>query len=279
MNQFAAQVVQVALLISLSSSAFAAECKFASDRAANFTGEIKKVVISASSGYLKVRGDAAGGVKAKGRACASSEALLRKIALESRREADAIYITVVMSAGMGDLLSFNRYSSLDLDITVPTNAQLEVNDSNGDVELSDVGSAVIVDGDGDLLLKNIAGDLDVTDGARELRVMSVGGNVQVDDGAGGIDIEDVRGNVKITADSSGDISIAKVGGNVQVVNDSSGDITVREVKFNVTIENDTAGDIDVSDVGGKFSVWADSSGNILYQRVSGGVRIPAKAGS
>jgi DUF4097 and DUF4098 domain-containing protein YvlB len=276
MNKLAAQVMVMAALISFSSLAGAEECKFSSDRDANFTGPITKVVIAASAGYLKVSGDAAGGVKAKGRACASSESLLGKVALESRREADTIYLTVVMAEDMGDMFSFNRYSSLDLDITVPKDAQLELNDSSGDLELSDVGSAVVVDSSGDLLLKNIAGALDVTDSSGEIRIVSVGGNLKVEDSSGGIDIEDVRGDVKIGTDSSGDIAIAKVSGNVDVVNDSSGDITISDVKRNVTIENDSSGDINVSDVVGKFSVNADSSGNILHERVQGGVRIPAK---
>ena len=54
------------------------DCKFSSDRAANFPGPVKKVVINAAAGYLKIRGDAAGGVKATGRACASSESAARQ---------------------------------------------------------------------------------------------------------------------------------------------------------------------------------------------------------
>jgi hypothetical protein len=276
MNRLAAQVSGVALLFSLCSLALAADCKYSSDRAANFTGQIKKVVVSASSGYLYIRGDAAGGVKAKGRACASSEALLGKVALESRREADTVYLTVVMGEGMGDMFSFNRYSALDLDVTVPKDAQLEVNDSSGDLELSDVGSAIVVDSSGDQLLKNITGNLDVSDSSGDLRIMGVSGNVKATDSSGDIDIEDVRGDVKIVSDSSGDISIAKVSGNAHVVEDSAGTITISEVKFNVTVDKDSSGDINVSEVGGKFSVGADSSGNILHDRVSGGVRIPAK---
>lgn len=276
MNKLAAHAMVMAALISFSSLASAEDCKFSSERDANFTGPIKKVVIAASAGYLKVRGDAAGGVNAKGRACASSESLLGKVALESRSEADTVYLTVVMAEGMGDMFSFNRYSSLDLDVTVPKDAQIEVADSSGDLELSDVASAVVVDSSGDQLLKNIAGALDVTDSSGELRIISVGGNLQVEDSSGGIDIEDVRGDVKIVTDSSGDIAIAKVAGNVDVVNDSSGDITISDVKRNVTIDNDSSGDIKVTDIVGKFSVKADSSGNILHERVQGGVRIPAK---
>lgn len=277
MNKLAAQVLAMTSLIAFASLTQAAEgCKFNSERDANFTGPVKKVVIAASSGYLKVRGDAAGGVKAKGRACASSESLLRKIALESRREGDTVYLTVAMAEGMGDFFSFHRYSSLDLDITVPRDAQLDVTDSSGDLELSDVGSASVEDGAGDQLLKNVAGNLAVNDSSGEIRIVSVGGDVTVTDSSGDIDIEDVRGSVKIVSDSAGDIAIAKVGDSAEVVNDSSGDITVSDVKRNVTIDNDSFGDIKVSEVGGKFSVNADSSGNILHERVQGGVRIPAK---
>lgn len=275
MNKFAAQLLFLALLGG-AGSAWAQDCKFSSERAASFPAPVKRVVIKAEAGYLKVRGDAAGGVKATGRACASSESLLGKIALESRRENDTVYLTVVMGEGMTDMLSFKRYSFLDLDVVVPRTAELDVTDSSGDVELSDVGTARVEDSSGDLLLKNINGSLAVDDSSGEIRVISVAGMVQVEDSSGGIDIEDVRGDVKIVSDSSGDIAISKVTGNVEVLNDSSGDITIREVKLNVRIDNDSSGDINVTDVGGNFGVIIDSSGNILYDRVSGTVRIPAK---
>ena len=276
MNKFAAQLLTLALASGAGTTAWAESCKFSSDRTANFNGPVKKVVVSADAGYLKIRGDASGSVKATGRACASSESLLGKIALESRRENDVVYLTVVMAEGMGDMFSFNRYSTLDLDITVPREAMLEVADSSGDLELSDVGASKVDDSSGDQLLKNINGDLEINDSSGEIRVISVVGNVQVSDSSGSIDIEDVRGNVKILTDSSGDVAIAKVSSNVEVVNDSSGNITVREVRNNVTIDNDSSGDINVSDIGGNFSVRADSSGNILHERVGGSVRIPAK---
>lgn len=276
MNQRAAQFLRVALLSIVGAQARAEECRFSSDRAANFTGAVKKVVVSAAEGSLKIRGDAAGGVKAKGRACASSEGLLGKVTLESRREGDTVYLTVAMDEGMKDMFSLKRYHYLDLDVTVPKDAQLEVTDSGGDLELSDVGSAKIVDSSGDQLLKNITGNLSINDSSGAIRVVSVVGNVQVEDSSDDIDIEDVRGDVKIVSDSSGDIAIAKVTGYARVVNDSSGDITIREVKGDVIIDNDSSGNINASDVGGNLAVRVDSSGNILYERVAGSVRIPAK---
>lgn len=278
MNMRASHLLRVALLSCVfAAPAWAQECRFSSDRAASFSGNIKKVVITASEGALKVTG-AAAGVNAKGRACASAEAMLGKITLESRREGDVVYLTVaVAGGGMGNMFSFNRYSSLDLDITVPKTAQLEITDTGGDIELSEVGPTTIKDDSGDMLLKNINGTLDVIDESGELRIISVAGNLTVKDGSGGIDIEDVRGDVRITFDSSDDISITKVVGNVDIVEDSSGDISVRDVTGNVVVSKDGSGDIRVTEVTGKFSVIQDSSGEILHDHVRGSVRIPAKS--
>jgi DUF4097 and DUF4098 domain-containing protein YvlB len=257
-------------------AAWAENCEFSSERVANFNGPVKKVVVTADAGTLTIHGDTNGELKAVGKACASSESLLGRIALESRRENDIVYLTVVMGGGMGDMFSFNRYASLDLDIAVPRDAELDITDTSGDLELSDVGPARIKDTSGDQLLKNINGDLTVHDSSGVIRIMSVVGNVEVEDSSDNIDIEDVRGEVKIVTDSSGDIAIAKVTGNAEVMEDSSGDITIRDVKKNVKINNDSSGDINVTDVGGNFAVTVDSSGNILYERVAGTVRIPAR---
>ena len=122
MNMFAAQALRVALLTSICAPAIAAECRFSSDRSANFTGTIKRVVISAEAGNLKVSGTRSGGINATGRACASSEGALARITLESRREVDTVYLTVTIGGAMSDMFSFNRYATLDLEVTVPNSA-------------------------------------------------------------------------------------------------------------------------------------------------------------
>jgi DUF4097 and DUF4098 domain-containing protein YvlB len=278
MNKLAAHLVRVALLSCFfSAQAWAQECRFSSDRDANFSGTIKKVVIAAGEGSLKVNG-AGAGVTAKGRACASAEPMLSKITLESRREGDIVYLTVAFaSGGMGNMFSFNRYASMDLEITVPKTAELSIKDTGGDIELSEVGRTEIVDGAGDLLLKNINGDLDVEDESGELRIISVAGKVTVKDSTGGIDIEDARSDVKILSDGSDDISIVKVVGNVDIVEDGSGDISIREITGNVVVWKDGSGDIRVTEVTGKFSVMQDSSGEILHDHVRGSVRMPARS--
>lgn len=276
MNMFAAQALTVALLGSIGGPAIADQCRFSSDRSANFTGTIKRVVISAEAGHLKVTGNRSGGIIATGRACASSEGALARITLESRREIDTVYLTVTIGGGMSDIFSFNRYAALDLEVTVPNSAQVNITDTSGDIELSDVGSSTVVDQSGDLLVKNINGDLEISDEASDTRVINVSGNVRLKDGSGNIEIEDVRGYVRIAQDTSGNLSITKVGGTVEVVEDGAGDIAVREISNNVMIARDGSGDINVSEIGGDFVVTTDRTGNILHDRVRGSVHIPAK---
>lgn len=276
MNMFFAQALKVALLSSICAPAIADQCRFSSDRSTNFNGTIKRVVISAEAGNLKVTGNRSGGLTATGRACASSEDALARIALESRREVDTVYLTVTIGGSMSDMFSFNRYATLDLEVTVPNSAQVNITDTGGDIELSDVGPSSVVDQSGALLLKNVSGDLEVSDDTGDARVIGVGGNVRLKDGSGNIEIEDVRGNVRIAQDTSGDISVAKVGGNLEVIEDGAGNIAIGEITNNVIVGKDGSGDINVSEIGGDFIVTTDSTGSILHDRVRGSVHIPAK---
>lgn len=276
MNTFADQALRAALLSFVCAPAMADQCQFSSERSASFTGTIKRVVISAEAGHLKVTGNASGGVSAKGRACASSEGALARITLESGREVDTVYLTVTMSGAMREIFSFNRYAALDLEVSAPKGAQLNITDTSGDIELSDVGPSTVVDQSGDMLLKNINGDLEISDDAGEVRVAGVAGSVRLKDGAGNLELENIRGNVRITQDGPGDISAAKIGDNFEVVEDGAGNITAREIASNVTVEKDGSGDINVSGVGGDFIVSTDTTGSILHDQVRGSVHIPAK---
>jgi len=277
MNMFSAQALEVALLSSICAAAIADPCAFSSDRSANFTGTIKRVVISGEAGNLKVTGTPrSGGINATGRACASSEAALARITLESRREVDIVYLTITIGGSMSDLFSFNRYATLDLEVTVPNSTQVSITDTSGDIELSDVGTSSVVDQSGALLLKNINGDLEISDEAGDARVVSVAGNVRLKDGAGDIEIEDVRGNVRIAKDTSGDISIVKVGGNLEVIEDDAGNIVISQITKDVIVGEDGSGDINVSEIGGDFIVTTGGAGSILHDRVRGSVHIPAK---
>jgi hypothetical protein len=239
-NKIAAAAAGSALLAcALAAPAYANDCNHTTHRTANSAGpDIKRVVVEAGAGDLVVRGGESRDVKVDGRACASTAELLEQIKLEIRRDGDTVYLRTVLPDISDGLFGFLRYAYIDVTVDVPKTATLKVDDSSGDLRVSDVQGATISDSSGDQTLEHIAGDLDVSD-------------------------------------SSGEINITEVTGGVHIMNDSSGDIEVQDVKRDVVIDEDSSGGIAVRDVGGNFTVGSDGSGGIHYDRVAGTVHLPS----
>jgi Putative adhesin len=253
----------------------AEDCEHTAQRTANSAGPgIERVVVEAGAGDLAVRGGQGQNVSVDGRACASSAKLLDESRLEIRREGNTVYVRTVLPELHGSFFGLSPYAHMDVTVAVPKTATLKIQDSSGDLELTDVQAAAIQDSSGDQSLERIAGDLEVADSSGEVRIVSVGGGLRLNDSSGDVDVDDVKGDVVVEVDSSGDLDIRRVAGGVHVRNDSSGDIEIHDVKRDVTIDDDSSGGIRVQDVGGNFTVGSDGSGGIRYDRVTGSVRIP-----
>jgi hypothetical protein len=254
--------------------AHAEDCTHTARRTANQAGpDIQRVVVEARAGDLIVRGGSSRDVTVDGKACASSAALLEDIKVEIRRDGDTVYVRAVLPDLSGGIFG-SRYAYLDLSIGVPKTATLKIDDSSGDMHVSDVQSADIHDSSGDQTIERIAGDLEVDDSSGEIKVVDVGGGLRLKDSSGDIDVNKVQGDVQVTVDSSGDLDIRHVTGGVHILSDSSGDIEIADVKRDVLIDDDSSGGIRVTDVGGNFTVGSDGSGGIHYDRVTGSVRVP-----
>lgn len=263
------------LACTLAFPAQADSCKHSARRTANSAGpDIKRVVIEAGAGDLVVRGGDGADVKAEGNACASSDELLQDIKLEVRREGDTVYLRTVLPEVSGVLIGISRYAYMDVTVDVPRTAALKLDDSSGDMRVSNVQSASITDSSGDQTVEQIAGDLEVTDSSGEIRISDVGGGLRLRDSSGDTHVTGVQGDVVVTVDSSGDLDISRVSGGVHILSDSSGDIEITDVKRDVVIDDDSSGGIAVRDVGGNFTVGNDGSGSINYDRVAGTVRVP-----
>lgn len=269
------KLLPLASLLLLAASAHADDCRHGADRSASIDAAgARRLVIGAGAGDLKVTGK--GGqtqVRATGKACASNDELLERIQIQTRREGDTVYVRTLMPDD--GMLSMNRHAWLDLTLTVPDSLIVELEDSSGDLDLSNVKSAVVADGSGDAEIEDIHGDLKVSDSSGDLEIERVSGNVRVTDSSGDLNIEHVDGDVDIPVDSSGDIHIERAR-SVHIRNDSSGEIVVRQVAGDVAIDSDSSGDISVADIGGNFTVGVDGSGSIRHERVGGKVQIPAK---
>lgn len=255
--------------------AHAEDCAHTAHRTAHQAGpDIPRVVVKARAGDLVVRGGSGRDVTVEGNACASTAALLDDIKLEIRRDGDTVYVRTVMPDISDGVFGFSRYAYLDLTVAAPKTATLEIADSSGDMQVSDVQGASIHDSSGDQTLERIAGDLEVEDSSGEIKIVEVGGGLRLKDSSGDIDVNKVQGDVTVTVDSSGDLDIRHVTGGVHILSDSSGDIEIADVKRDVLIDEDSSGGIRVTNVGGNFTVGSDGSGGIRYDRVTGSVRLP-----
>jgi hypothetical protein len=121
-----------------------------------------------------------------------------------------------------------------LEVSVPDNFSLKVNDSSGSITVGDVS-----------------------------------GDIDIDDSSGSIDMDDVGGVITIV-DSSGSISIKGAGGSV-TIDDGSGSIKVRDVAGSVTID-DGSGSISVKNIDQDLTILSDGSGSVKYANIGGQVQ-------
>ncbi len=123
----------------------------------------------------------------------------------------------------------------------------------------------VIDGSGDLNIKNLSNGIKIADGSGSIHVESISGHVEIYDNAGDIKIENIM-NVGelIIRDESGDIYGNTIYGSVDI-HDGSGSINLQNVNGLVDI-HDGSGDINANVTDGRVNVHSDGSGskNISY---------------
>jgi len=111
-------------------------------------------------------------------------------------------------------------------------AQLEIEESDGNLEIVHTGPARI---------HNQGGNL---------RISKVKGALEIDDDSGEIQVADVEGDIRIR-DTSGQIRLSRVG--AVAIDDSDGDITVRQAT-SVLVRQKESGQVKVSGITGSVEV-------------------------
>ena len=211
------------------------------------------VRVKAAAGTLLVAGGAGlSEVRARGKGCASNQRLLDDVELVVERHGDRVDVTVDIPDGSWG----NGNVRLDLEVEIPADVAVEIDDGSGSMDVRGVASAEIEDGSGSLEVHGVRGDLRIDDGSGSILVEDVGGAVRIRDGSGEIDIRRA-GSVTVEEDGSGSIEIAEVAGDVMVRDDGSGSIDVRDVGGDFTVRDDGSGGIHHRGVGGQVSVPAD----------------------
>jgi DUF4097 and DUF4098 domain-containing protein YvlB len=193
---------------------------------------------------------------------------------------------------------------IDFQVILPAGAVLQVRDTSGKIEISNMNSAVEVnDGSGTLAVRRVKGPLNIEKESGDVRVEDVSGtttvssrsgqlqflrvgelNVTASDGnldvtdAGSVRLVNKGGNIRVPAvkgsvnidDDSGEVQVSQVGGDV-TIRDTSGQIRVSNV--GALIVDDTSGDVFV-DGARSVNVRTKESGQVKLKNVAGEVHVP-----
>lgn len=196
---------------------------------------------------------------------------------------------------------WNNVKTARLDIVIPNNVLLKIDNTSGDVRLNDLdgveykigatsgdiaisrvsGTVKIKSTSGDITLKQLTGEIESRSTSGDQDIYNITGNLSVQATSGDLDIRAVKGNMKAVA-TSGDIEIVEVEGALSMET-TSGNMQGRRIRL--TGDSDvraTSGDVsftflnDLKDVG--FDLRA-TSGDLEVGSISGEDKLVLQRGS
>ena len=227
-------------------------CKYGADRSVSLPAAgVTRLEIVGRGGDLKVRSTSSPAIAGSGRACASSEAMLEQTQIRSTQDGSNARVFVQVPDDLD-----SGYATLDLTVLVPAGVTVEVTDTSGDTDVESVQLAHVTDSSGDVVVRDVTGDLEVNDSSGDVRLTNVDGALTVTDSSGDLIVDTAR-SVRVLRDSSGDMRIERISGNVVIETDSSGDIEIDHVGGNVEVLSDSTGDRSIHDVKGTIRVPED----------------------
>ncbi len=186
-----------------------------------------------------------------------------------------------------------RYA-IDVSVTLPASAPVEVDNSYGDVTATGLDGPVTVlntSGDvtvrqargpvtiegryGDVALERIGGDLRATTSSGDVTAANLGGSAIIETSYGDVAVTSVRGELSVST-TSGDVAAARVTGGARLKT-SYGDLAAAGVDGDLVVETQS-GTAAVSDVGGSLRV-SGSYGDVVAERIGRSAEIATSSGS
>lgn len=212
------------------------DCRYTAERTATIAASgISTLELEAGAGSLRIIGRSGiSQIQVRGRACASSTALLGALQLRANRSGTTYAVEMLAPENTRKWNDDGSYARIDLVIEVPASMVARVSDGSGEAIISGIAGLDMDDGSGELEVTNVGGDVTIEDGSGELEITGVQGDVVVEDGSGEVTIRDVTGSVTVS-DGSGSIRVAQVGGNFTVRSDGSGDVQESGVSGTVRV--------------------------------------------
>jgi len=268
-------VLAAALLAApLLASAEEAHCKFSEPRSLKLDlAGAKSVLFEVGSSDLKLKAAAGADNTLTGRACASSQDLLKGLTVTQKRSGDKLIVSLTEDRPIRISLG-TSYSYLDLTGTVPNDVLVQLDVGSGDATLSGAQAASADVGSGDVDLRDIAGPVTAKIGSGDLKLDGAGALKVLSIGSGDLEAARVAGKAEVGSVGSGDLTLKGVGGGFSLKSIGSGDVDLSDVTGDVEVGSVGSGDLTVRDVRGSLTVHSRGSGDIDQRGVTGTVNVP-----
>ncbi len=134
---------------------------------------------------------------------------------------------------------------INLQIKVPKNLNLFIDDGSGSTEVTGLTGALHVDDEsGPIAIRQIQNKVTVEDGSGSLFLESVVGDVEIKDKAGAVELRRIQGDVMIE-DGSGNIVVVNMIGKLSI-DDGAGNVAVKGLKGKFKLIDDGAGTVVVN---------------------------------
>ena len=210
------------------------DCRYSKDY--DFSADaasLESLRLDVGAGKLIVTGNSARNeVSVVATACANTSERLEELDLNHRARDSELLVRTERHRSRSFLswLSFgNNYSYINVEVTMPSDLALDVDDGSGSVEISNVSSLSLKDGSGSIYIFGVSGIVSIEDGSGPIRIRDSNEVAIIDDGSGDISIENIHSNVNIRHDGSGGIRIRDVAGDVEIGDAGSGSVDVSGV--------------------------------------------------
>jgi len=267
------------MLAAVSGAAFADhDCRFSAERNLDIDAAgLQRLVLALGSSDLHAEGVAGlKRIEVRGKACASDESWLKELTVDQERGSDRVTVSANKNSPTRIHMWGSSYAYIDLNVRLPAELALDIDDGSGDAIVSNVASLKLVAGSGDVDVRHVAGDMVVRLGSGDV-IADDTGNLAIErSGSGDVRATKVRGDVKVGHVGSGDLRFDGVKGGVSIESVGSGDVMVEQAGGTVEVGSIGSGDVTVNGVGGVFIVHAAGSGDLRHKQVTGKVQVPKR---
>ena len=180
-------------------------------------------------------------------------------------------------------------NSVDFTIKVPTDCNVAIRNSSGDIEVMGIRGRLDLSGlAGDMAVQDILGNVDVSTSSGEVKIKNIDGNVTIKGSSINVTMTSVNGDIDIRNGSGnivgeyviGDVVVSQENGSVDLTR-LEGDIRVTSATGRVRVEQEF-GALDVSTESGDIDVTTElnSPKDYFVETVSGSIRfmVPEASG-